>query len=320
MTPDIHLLTRLQTDSFLDQAQQISDWQRFFKIASINRVLYDTIQKLYPFSESLARTDDDQQLFYALYTDSQRKFARTQRTYALWKEISERLDVDYRIFKTSKAIFDIPNDLDILISQEDYPRVLEELSRHPHASGVTRANQAHLKYIDFVQIDLHAPIQNAVLVNGTQLFSLKTAWDKPETFSFNGDTFLKPNATADTGLTLLNSLLGHFHISWNEVFTFHRIYRKIDLPSLEAQARAEGWEKAWRMYRDYMLSAPAHYPILLSFSDLLTLFGEKSKSPIGLTSLDRFNALYFLFAKARYALSNKTRVPIHGHWTTELAQ
>jgi hypothetical protein len=312
--PESQLLLKLQQRSFTEEAHCINDWKRFFKIASINRVLYDSIQKLYPLADDLHLNRTDRFRFDSLKKQSDIQYQRTQRTYALWKETAEKHKVDYRIFKTHKSIFEIPNDIDILVPEDAYPHISRALSQHVHTVGVTRANQIHLKYNDFIHLDLHAPTGKSVLVNGTQTFSGDLAWENPEEFHFEGESYLKPSATADAGLTLLNSMFGHFHLSWNEIYTFRQNIKRIELLTLSEQARLGRWEKVLSIYLNYIDRVEEVYPILLSFKDLITLYREKRKAPLGITSLDRFNAFYLLYAKARYYFTEGTRVPIHGHW------
>lgn len=321
------LLELIRGRDILPTAKTITDWRKCFRIASVNRVLFHLINQLYPLRNELALIDSEAALFEEVYLRGKEAHARYVRTLQFWHETSERLGIEYRLIKTYKAVPHIVNDLDILVFQKDFERAHEALSKIEHGRGTERdGHQYDFNYTEYIPIDLHATWEkngsSLVLVNGTKFVDSDFVWEKSETFTVDGVTVLKPSATADQCLTMVNTIFGHFYLSLNELHTYNTLSHQIDSGLIQHQAEKHDWRKALDLYLDLIsrcnaqiaLNQGFQMPRVFSYRDIAVIFLEKYRSRLGLTNVDLFNSLYLNYAKARYYLTRGTRVPIHGHW------
>lgn len=305
------------------------DWKRFFIDASNNRILYHVSREL--LSSGLKLNEYAIKKIHNEITPKGEDYiAKTKRALEYLKKELCVLKKDFLVCKTQKIFNYVTFDVDCLFKKNEYEEILEYLrSRGGKRVECPSKLQADIIRDNMVRMDMH----DGFHWQGSDFVDSSNFWDrsvKKEVFSV--PEIKTPDITDEWMLTILNLIYERHYIPLIDYHYLLQIKEQIDWKKVFETAQKFHWKQGliilmkkfntihFSLFGKPITDLPqlkkmadhtVKIPYIFTYKELAMVFWERiSKCKY----LPLYELLYAIFAKTRYHMAGRFRVPIYGHW------
>jgi len=310
--------------------ENIQNMSHFLKLASNNRVLYTLTDRL--LQEELYKTRPELAGLEKIKETGDEYQKKLRRTIIFVQKKLNKEKISFLVIKTYRPIEYVTIDVDVLVKREDFERTKQFLSTaDAEIRECSSKKQVDIIVPGLLRIDLH----KGVFWQNSTFLDEDLPWKKVCTKKIRGVTIPIPNLETEIILMLLNLLYERMYIPLLEYLFLQQVSSAVDWIVIRNQAERYEWSQAltmilkkFNLINQILYSKPLledsrflttkrdlnrtiDLPWIFSFKDTGIIFRERL---IKRRTLSLHDLAYFIFAKMRFHLRKKERVPIYGHW------
>jgi hypothetical protein len=316
-----------------------ADWDRVFRLASLNRVLYVFARNL-RVAVSIPKPPLLEQNLDEVVTGGDKWLSQLKDTLEFVNDTFSRASIPYLCVKTARELPYVTFDVDILVKPDDFEGALEALQKAgAQTRPYTPKEQTDAELAGLLRIDLH----HGFYWRNSEYISSDLMWEDPREVEIQQVSCPVPSLNAELALMVAHCIHERFHIPLLELLFLKKASHKVDGRVMLEQAQKHGWDKSARGFvsivnelgavtfgdQEPLLCIPGaaearhiptgarlegtvSMPFMFPFSFSASIFWERL---LNKRSLSLFDAGYYLlFSNARYYYTRKLRVPMYGHW------
>ncbi len=309
------------------------EWQRLFKLASANRVLYSLAKNLSQ-AKKASQTPYLKKNINQILVEGDKRLDKLKKTLRLVKKVLTKAKISFLIVKTEKTLSYITFDLDVLVHPKDFKKA-EELMRMSEAriNEYQPKDQSDIYIPGLERIDLHKHFY----WHSSPFLDQKFLWQDYRESQIEGVKCLVPSKTVDWTLTVLNLLYERYYIPLLEFLYLVENSSEVEFAKVFKQAEKHGWIEAFKEFLEILIGLerlmfpksrleqalskqnilakaippPVRFPFIFPTIFTIKIFWERIKRQ---RRLDLYQLAYYFFAKSRFYLTKGTRVPVYGDW------
>lgn len=291
---------------------EVKDWVYFLKLASSNRLLYFSSQRLLEVCSQQLDANVREAL-QVVVNEGDASLENQRRSLKKVSELLGNVGVEFLVAKTFKNFDYVFNDLDLLVGQKDFEKATTAVAKLGHSSVCREKRQVDFVLKNAVKIDLHRGFH----WYGGQFLEEDFLWRNLRRVKWADEEWFVPCCETEFLLTVLNLL---FEKHYLPLLDFHYLHSLLenggDLAVCQQQANRNSWGESFAaLVSEFRsLNFDSTFPRLISARTSLISFSQALSVPRVSKKVVFKDFFYRFFSGVRFYLTSGQRVPVYGHW------
>ncbi len=300
------------------------NWNQLLIESSNNRILYEVSKRI--LNSNFTNRIDENILVKIkdIYNLGNKHIEKTKNTILLIDKEIRKIGKEYLVCKTQKVFDFITYDVDCLFKEAEYDEIMDYLTNKHTKEDCLKKKQVDIFVPNMIRLDMHYGFFWA----GEHYIDNDIIWESKRIRKvFDVDVYT-PNDTIEFILTILNLTYERLHIPLIEYDYIRKIIKNVDMEKVRYVAQKNNWEFGLKLITTKLdqinmsLFGESLFgnqvkkidnielPMLFTWYEAFKLYKEfiskRKKVPF-------YDIAYFIFAKIRFHLYGRKRVPIYGH-------
>jgi len=296
------------------------DWKKLLVQVSNNRVLYVFSKNLVRYDHLLKQSQRED--LEKIIDSGQENINFLKKTLLFVKEILEKNNIDYVIFRTNKFLPFVTFDIDLLVKSETYHKTIEifkhngfrTVSHNKSLGGRLFDNQINLVSKKYLKIDLH---KRCTWIKSFYLDEYKI-FDDINFTKIEGIKVPTPNIEHEYIFNLCHALFERFYLTYLDYYCLKELSsrKKFNKEVIIKTAKKFNWLHAYNIFINETEKID-NFPHFFGEKNILRYLFFKFRSE---NYIDFIAFLYHYYSRIKYILNGKQKTPYYSHWFGDMSE